>query len=124
MDLLKLAEARQQKNLLFDFYESLLTAKQREVFTMHYMEDNSLAEIGDYMGITPQAVADMLKRVNGRLNHYDKLLCMAEKFKNQQALASKINLALNDLEQNPETSERGAIIAQIRRLLKNLTSDL
>ncbi|MCL2578244.1 MAG: DNA-binding protein [Defluviitaleaceae bacterium] len=119
---MNLPETRQQKNLLFDFYEVLLTAKQREVFTMHYMEDHSLAEIGDFMGITPQAVADMLKRVNGRLNHYDKLLGMTEKFKNQQALATKINLALDDLEQNP--METGAIIAQIRRLLNNLTSNL
>ncbi|MCL2224192.1 MAG: hypothetical protein FWB96_04395 [Defluviitaleaceae bacterium] len=119
-----LPETRQQKNLRFDFYEALLTAKQREVFTMHYMEDNSLAEIGAYMEITPQAVADMLKRVNGRLNHYDKLLGLVEKSENQQAFASKINLALDDLESNPHTTERGAIIAQIRRLLNSLTSNL
>jgi predicted DNA-binding protein YlxM (UPF0122 family) len=119
---MNLPETRQQKNMLFDFYEALLTAKQREIFTMHYMEDNSLAEIGEQMGITPQAVADMLKRVNGRLAHYDKLLCMAEKFNNQQEFAEKINLALNDIEQNP--SEAGTIVPQIRRLLENLRANL
>jgi predicted DNA-binding protein YlxM (UPF0122 family) len=115
-----LPENRQHKNVLFDFYEAMLTDKQREIFTMHYMEDNSLAEIGSCMGITPQAVADMLKRVNKRLLHYESLLCMAEKHRQQQALAAKINLALTDLADNPETPERGAIIAQVRRLLAAL----
>jgi predicted DNA-binding protein YlxM (UPF0122 family) len=115
-----LPEKRSHKNLLFDFYEQLLTDKQREVFAMHYMEDNSLAEIGEAMGITPQAVADMLKRVNGRLTHYDKLLGLVEKSENQKIFAARITHALNDLEANPNTTERGAIITQIRRLLDNL----
>jgi len=116
---MNLPETRQQKNMLFDFYEALLTAKQREVFAMHYMEDNSLAEIAECMGITPQAVADMLKRVNGRLNHYDKLLGMTEKFNNQQALAAKINIALDELEQNPSQSG----VKQIRELVNEVLSN-
>jgi predicted DNA-binding protein YlxM (UPF0122 family) len=121
---MELPKKKKKKNLLFDFYEVLLTAKQREIFSMHYMEDNSLAEIGQQMGTTPQAVADMLRRVNGRLAHYDKLLGMVEKHKNQQVLAARVNHALDDLESNPNTPERTAIIAQIRRLVTTLTNDL
>jgi hypothetical protein len=112
-----LPEARQRKNLLFDFYENLLTQKQREVFTMHYMEDCSLAEIGEAMETTPQAVADMLKRTIKRLNHYDKLLGLVEKFENQKATAARVMHVLDDLEKNPETSEINAIILQLRRLV-------
>jgi hypothetical protein len=118
-----LPEARQKKNLLFDFYENLLTPRQREVFTMHFMEDNSLVEIGDALGITPQAVADILKRTVGRLNHYDKILNLAEKFETQKNSATRIKLILDDLERNPNTTERGALILQIRRMLDILTSN-
>lgn len=117
-----LPESRQRKNLLFDFYEALLTQKQREVFTMHFMEDNSLVEIGDAMGITPQAVADMLRRINERLNHYDKQLGLVEKFEHQKAVAAKIKLILGDLEKTHETPEIAAITKQIRRQLDTITS--
>jgi len=118
-----LPEARQRKNLLFDFYEALLTQRQRDVFTMHYMDDNSLVEIGEAMEITPQAVADMLKRTIGRLEHYDKLLGLTKKFEAQQATVAKIQLALDDFEKTSLTPEITAITSQIRRLLTNLTSD-
>lgn len=120
--IMDLPEARQHKNLLYDFYEALLTQRQREIFTMHYMEDCSLVEIGEAMGITPQAVADMLKRTTGRLNHYDKLLGLVEKFESQQATTARIRLVLDDLENNPETPEINALILQIRRLVDNLIS--
>jgi predicted DNA-binding protein YlxM (UPF0122 family) len=118
-----LPETRQQKILLFDFYEALLTHKQCEIFKMHYMEDNSLSEVGDRAGITPQGVSDMLKRVNKRLDYYERILGMASKHNQQQAIAARINIALNDLEKNPDTPERGAIISQIRRHLNNLASN-
>ena len=117
---MNLPEVRQRRNLLFDFYEAMLTPKQREIFALHYMEDNSLAEIADSMGITPQAVADMLKRVNGRLNHYDSLLGLVEKFESQQATAAKINLALDDVEKTAASPEASAAILQIRRLVDSL----
>jgi hypothetical protein len=108
-----LPETRQRVNLLFDFYEALLTPRQREIFAMHHMDDCSLAEIGDAMSITPQAVADMLKRVNGKLNHYDKLLGLVEKFEHQQKTAEEINLALNELVQTES-------VGRIRKLVENL----
>ena len=102
-----LPETRQRKNLLFDFYETLLTDRQREIFTLHHMDDCSLVEIGDAMGITPQAVADMLKRTNKRLSHYDKLLGLVEKHQSQQVAAAEIKTFLGELRKShniPETA--------------------
>lgn len=115
-----LPEARQRKNLLFDFYENLLTQRQREIFSMHYMEDCSLAEVGAATGITPQAVADMLRRVNTRLEHYDKRLGLVEKHESRKFAAKKIRLLLDDLENKPDTPEILAIITQLRRQLDSL----
>jgi predicted DNA-binding protein YlxM (UPF0122 family) len=80
----------QHKNLLFDFYGGLLTEKQRAFFTMHYMDDLSLAEIGEHSGITPQAVADLLKRANRLLDGYEARLGLVSKFKQQQDTLEKI----------------------------------
>jgi predicted DNA-binding protein YlxM (UPF0122 family) len=80
----------QQKNLLYDFYGGLLTEKQRAFFIMHYMDDLSLAEIGEHSGITPQAVADLLKRANRLLDGYEAKLGLVEKFKRQGEILKKI----------------------------------
>jgi len=104
---MNLPETRQRIIVLFDFYESLLTPRQREVFAMHYMEDNSLAEIGEAFDITPQAVADMLKRTIKRLEHYDKQLTLVEKHEHRKAVVEKIRNTVNQ--------------KQIQKLLDELT---
>lgn len=120
-----LPEARRRKAVLFDFYEALLTPRQREVFVMHFMEDNSLAEIGEATGTTPQAVADMLKRVNGRLNHYDKLLGLVEKHEALQNAVAQIRLSLDGLEDavSPHDPEIKSMISQIRVYLGTIVGD-
>ena len=65
--------------MLFDFYGSLLTGRQSHVFTLYYMEDNSLAEVGRELGITPQAVLDMLKRSIKSLEKYESKLGLIQK---------------------------------------------
>ncbi|MDR0273064.1 MAG: hypothetical protein LBI27_07090 [Clostridiales bacterium] len=93
-----LPEARQRLNLIFDFYEALLTQRQREIFSMHYADDCSLAEIGTVLEITPQAVADILKRTTARLNKYDELLGLVEKHERQKAIISEIKLLTDEKE--------------------------
>jgi len=56
---------------LYDLYGSLLTDRQREVFEMHYMQDLSLAEIANTLGITRQACYDLLLRSQKSLEHYE-----------------------------------------------------
>ena len=43
-------------SLLYDLYGGMLTEKQRELFTLYYEEDLSLAEIAQNEGITRQGV--------------------------------------------------------------------
>ena len=75
--------------MLFDFYGSLLTERQNHVFTLYYMEDYSLAEVGHELGITPQAVLDMLKRSVKSLEKYESKLGFIQKF-------AKIEIILNN----------------------------
>jgi len=105
-----------QGNLLFDFYETLLTEKQREIYTMHYAEDYSLSEIADTQGITPQAVADLLKRVNARFDDYEEKLGLVKKFHSQQLLVKELALLLE--EHNPDVSK------DVQELLSKVMQEL
>ena len=109
-----LPEARERINLLFDFYSALLTPKQRDIFTMHYVDDCSLAEIAAANDISPQAVADMLKRVTKQLHRYNDLLRLVEKYENQNEILEKIK-ALSYEIQDTEAA------AQIRDLVERLS---
>ncbi|MCL2456748.1 MAG: sigma-70 family RNA polymerase sigma factor [Defluviitaleaceae bacterium] len=93
-----LPEAREKINLLFDFYAALLTQRQREIFTMYYFDDCSLAEIAKSVDISPQAVADMLHRTTKKLQHYEKLLGLAQKFEHQNRTLEEIKILLEKLE--------------------------
>ena len=81
--------------ILFDFYGSLLTGRQSHVFTLYYMEDNSLAEVGREIGVTPQAVLDMLKRSVKALEKYESKLGFVQKSldnkQKMEILLEKIN---------------------------------
>ena len=57
--------------LLFDYYGSMLTQKQRDCFDMRYNQDLSLGEIGQILGVSRQAVCDNLART-------EALLCRME----------------------------------------------
>jgi len=109
-----LPAARQHRNLLFDFYGALLTERQREVFSMHHMEDCSLAEIGAGIGVTPQAVADLLKRSLGRLNRYEAKLGLVAKYAAHRDTINELHNALAELEDS-------APVTRIRELVDTLS---
>ncbi|NBK98515.1 MAG: DNA-binding protein [Erysipelotrichia bacterium] len=67
-------------NEYLDWYENLLTDKQREVMNMYFREDYSLKEIADNLSITRSAVADLVKRVEATLTHYEEKLHLVQKF--------------------------------------------
>ena len=58
--------------LLFDYYGSMLTDKQRDCFDMRYNQDLSLGEIAESMGISRQAVNDSLTRTEALLRRMEE----------------------------------------------------
>ncbi len=64
---------------LLDYYGALLTDKQRRIFEMHYLDDLSLSEIAEELGVTPQGVGDLLKRTGKILENYESKLHLLEK---------------------------------------------
>ncbi|PIC81422.1 hypothetical protein CSV75_06500 [Sporosarcina sp. P18a] len=66
-------------NFLFDFYQSLLTDKQRLYMQLYYLDDLSLGEIAEQYGVSRQAVYDNVKRTEAMLEDYEKKLNLFEK---------------------------------------------
>lgn len=83
--------------MLKDFYGPLLTEKQKEVVNLYYENDWSLAEIAGNMGITRQAVYDILKRAENSLKDYEKRLGLVIRFtKTRKQLCEVYQLLSND----------------------------
>ena len=60
-------EQRMRLGRLFDMYGGLLTEKQQQCLKYYFYDDLSLTEIGEELGVSRQAVHDLLKRVEQTL---------------------------------------------------------
>src|SRR5699024_12046236 len=97
-------------NYLFDFYQSLLTPKQKEYMELYYLDDYSLVEISEYMNVSRQAVFDNLKRTEAILESYEEHLRLYDQFQQRQYL-------LNKLRSEEHTSELQSRFDLVCRLL-------
>lgn len=83
---------------LYDFYNALLTEKQRDCLNMHYLQDLSLAEIAEQFGVSRQAVHDILRRAEQTLEEYEDKLGLAARYREERKLLAE---AVSSLEQLP-----------------------
>ncbi|MFX3631351.1 MAG: YlxM family DNA-binding protein [Candidatus Pristimantibacillus sp.] len=77
-------------NLLFDFYEPLLTDKQRTFLKYYFHDDFSLGEIAAESGISRQAVYEHVKRAEQVLESYESKLKLLVKHEEMQQLAAEL----------------------------------
>lgn len=66
-------------NLLFDFYERLLTEKQQTFLKYYFHDDFSLGEIASEFEISRQAVYEHIKRAEQVLESYEEKLGLLSK---------------------------------------------
>lgn len=69
-----------EQTLLYDFYGELLTERQQQVYESVVLEDYSLSEVAENLGISRQGVHDMIKRCNHTLEEYESRLHLVEIF--------------------------------------------
>ncbi|KIL36569.1 DNA-binding protein [Gordoniibacillus kamchatkensis] len=76
-------------NLLFDFYEPLLTEKQRTTLQLYFHDDYSLGEIAEHFGVSRQAIYEQLKRAEQTLDEYEAKLRLLERHERRLKLAEE-----------------------------------
>lgn len=82
-------------NYLYDFYQSLLTPKQRSYMALYYLDDFSLGEIAEEYNVSRQAVYDNIKRTEAMLEEYEKKLLLLEKFQERSKLVNELRELLS-----------------------------
>ena len=99
-------QQRMRLGRLFDIYGGLLTEKQRTCLGLYFYDDLSLSEISEELGVSRQAVHDLLKRVEQILERYETTLGVLAK---EEALHEELHhvvrlLAPCDREKNDEAA--------------------
>lgn len=84
-------EERIYLGILFDYYGSLLTDKQRMYFEDYYFNNLTLSEISSNNNISRNAIHKQIKDANEKLELYEKKLKLYEKSKKINKLLDKID---------------------------------
>ncbi|KYD08220.1 putative DNA-binding protein [Heyndrickxia sporothermodurans] len=87
-------EKTTRMNYLYDFYQSLLTPKQRSYMSLYYLDDFSLGEIAEEYEVSRQAVFDNIKRTEAMLEEYEKKLLLFRKFQDRKVILENMKKAL------------------------------
>ncbi len=99
-------------NFLFDFYQALLTDKQRSYMELYYLDDHSLGEIAESYGVSRQAVYDNIRRTEAMLEEYEEKLCLLEKFQQRTQMLSQLTMGIT--EQSMTAEEQLVLIEQLK----------
>ena len=80
---------------MFDFYQSLLTQKQRNYLELFYLQDYSLSEIADTFEVSRQAVYDNIRRTGDLVEDYESKLGLYRRFEKRQEIYNLMKQSLN-----------------------------
>lgn len=99
-------------NMLFDFYQQLLTEKQQTFLKLYFHDNYSLGEIAEEFSISRQAIYEHIKRAEHMLDEYEMKLGLLAKHEQRLRYAKKLHELL---EQNNDS-----VSMQIQEILHKL----
>ena len=86
-----------RQTLLFDFYGELLNEHQKNVYGDIISSDLSYSEFASENNISRQAVFDLVKRCNEKLESYEEKLKLVEKFMNARNRLEEVTDIISDM---------------------------
>lgn len=75
---------------LLDFYGDVLSERKRTVLDDYYNNDLSLAEIAGELGVSRQAVRELIGKAGDELRFLEEKLGLAERFRKTQECAGNL----------------------------------
>ena len=113
-------EPKVRQTYLYDFYGELLNEHQRRVFEDFVFNDLSLSEIAQEQGISRQAVHDMIRRSDARLEEYEQRLQLMTRFLELREKAAGIRSRIECYEQTHEE----ALLEEIKQISDDIMKEL
>ena len=93
-----------QQVFLYDFYGELLTEHQKRVYEDVVLNDLSLSEIAEELGISRQGVHDLVKRCDRILAGYEEKLHLVERFRAEKERTLEIRRLTDNYQNNVEAA--------------------
>jgi predicted DNA-binding protein YlxM (UPF0122 family) len=103
-------------NLLFDFYDSLLTEKQQTFLRAYFHDDYSLGEIAAEYQVSRQAIYEHIKRAEQSLEDYEHKLQLLARHERRTAYAQQAAELLSAVDSGTR--------AELERLLRYMVDDI
>lgn len=85
-----------ERGLLYDSYGGLLSEKNKRIYEACAVDDMSLSEIAEEMGISRQAVSETLNRTDDKLRKYEKELGLIAKNRRLEECLDDMRSALGE----------------------------
>lgn len=113
-----------ERGLLFDHYGGLLSEKNKRIYEAAAVDDMSLSEIAEEIGISRQAVSDTLNRTDSKLRRYEDELHLIERNRRIRDRLDKIRTIL-DAASDTEAGVYGEdSIGMVRGLVDSIEEEL
>ncbi|MBO4900255.1 MAG: YlxM family DNA-binding protein [Lachnospiraceae bacterium] len=106
-----------QQGILYDFYGELLTEHQKQVYESVVYENLSLGEIADDLGVSRQAVHDLIKRCDKILEGYEAKLGLIKRFGEVRTRIESMEEILNSPVKEEDRQKLLTLTGEIRELL-------
>ena len=100
---------------LLDFYGEVLSERKRTVLDYYYNDDLSLAEIAADLGISRQAVRELIGKAGEELRFLEEKLGLAERFRKTQACAGRLLELLERQAPKEEIHQAAVELAELVR---------
>lgn len=113
-----------ERTLLYDFYGELLTDKQKSVYENYYLDDLSLAEISENVGISRQAVHDTIKKSDKQLEKFESKLNLVARYMNIKKMASDIDALAHGIKEEATEATVKTMADELSLLTKGLINSL
>ena len=105
---------------LYDFYGELLTEHQKRVYEDVVLNDMSLSEIAEELGISRQGVHDLVKRCDKILAGYEEKLHLIAKFQSAKQKVAQIDALAKEF----HSSHNEAIMEEIGQISNQILEEL
>ncbi len=101
---------------LFDLYGPLLTEKQQECLSLHLLEDFSLSEVGEALGISRQAAYDNIHRSEKAMEAFEAKLGLVARYRRERAELMEIAEKVRQLRKPDNAEMVDSILARLEPL--------